>query len=849
MGRYKPPASPAEAAERESTRTAKLEQLHATLAEQVGAIRNGQDWQRWLTVAAKFPSYSLNNVLLIAAQRPDATAVAGFGAWKALGRQVDKGSKGIAILAPMVRRPQAGPADPVSKRPGASTHQARVEPATGGDKTDRRAGSGGVSGFKVVYVFDVSQTSGEPLPERPQPTLLAGRAPQGLWDALAGQVRARGFELQRGDCGMANGLTNYLHRTVTVRADIDDAQAVKTLCHELGHVLLHDPTGQATGTAPGLSRTTGPPVLTPDALGSGAGQCRGQIEVEAESVAYLVASAHGLDTGTYTFPYVAGWASSVGGVEVDQVVRGTANRVLAAAKVVLAGTEHLLEQTGDDQVLEQDLTLAADAARGAVRTAALLTAAVATAESTQQLAATVSTAPSAAAPVAAALTDGPSPARLMEVHSLAVDFYAEQLHADGPDARRAVALLTERGVDRDTAAKARLGYAPRAWTNLVDHLRQVGVVDAELSASGLMLESSRGTLVDRFRDRVIFPVETLAGQTVALLGRAVDETATDRSGAPIPKYLNSPHTAIYRKGEHLYGLGQDAAAAIATGARPVLVEGPMDVLAVNRIAASPASRGQAHFGVASCGTALTTQQVQLLDTVTGGLAERGVVTAYDGDDAGRQASLRAYDLLTATQAWPTVLDLPAGQDPASLAAEHGSIGLNAALQASAGKPLADLVVDERIARHHLRWLEGRVAAGRDAALVVARMPAAHVSRQIARIAAHTGLAAGTVSDLVVDAVTAPDRRPGRRDPEAHATAPWPAVAAQPPVAASTPAGAVVELAQTRPASSSGQTAGQRARAGFPVALSASLRPPAPVTLGASPPAVPPPPDQQCGRTA
>ncbi len=79
MGRYTPPASPTEAAEREAARTARLEQLHASLTEQVGAIRNGQDWQRWLQVAATFPSYSLNNVLLIAAQRPDATAVAGSG--------------------------------------------------------------------------------------------------------------------------------------------------------------------------------------------------------------------------------------------------------------------------------------------------------------------------------------------------------------------------------------------------------------------------------------------------------------------------------------------------------------------------------------------------------------------------------------------------------------------------------------------------------------------------------------------------------------------------------------------------------------------------------------------------
>ncbi len=871
MGRYKPPTSPAEAAEREAARTAKLEQLHTTLAEQVGAIRNGQDWQRWLNVAATFPSYSLNNMLLIAAQRPDATAVAGFGAWKALDRQVDKGSKGIAILAPMVSRPKPGQSGPDGQAAGTGPREARAERTAGGSETTAAispagASAGeateppsgsrrGVGGFKVVHVFDVSQTSGEPLPERPRPVLLAGQAPKGLWDALAAQVQDRGFELKRGDCGAANGLTHYGERTVTVRADVDDAQAVKTLAHELGHVLLHDPTGLATVTTPGMALTAGDPVLTPETVDTSAGQCRGRLEVEAESIAYLVASAHGLDTGAYTFAYVAGWADEVAGVEVDQVVRGTANRVLAATKVVLAGTEHLLEQPDQGQALEQDLTLAATAARGAERTAALLTDAVGTAESTQRTAASVAPAPAAASVAAAAtLGDrpaaaaaGPTPERLIEVHALAVDFYAERLHAGGPDARRAVALLAERGVDRDSAGAARLGYAPRAWTNLVDYLRRVGVDDDELRASGLVLESSRGTLVDRFRDRVIFPVDTLAGQTVALLGRAVDQSATDRNGVPVPKYLNTPQTAVYSKGEHLYGLGEGAANAIADGAKPVLVEGPMDVLAVNRAATASTSGAQRHVAVAPCGTALTVQQVQLLDTVCGGLAERGVVTAFDGDEAGRQASLRAYDLLRAVRAWPTALDLPAGQDPASLAAEHGTAGLQAALLAAAGRPLADVVVDERIARHHLRWTEGQVAAGRDAALVVAKMPPEHVSRQIVRVAAHTGLDSPMVSDFVLDAVTSPSRTPSTGDAEIPSppARPYGAAAALPkpvsvPPRPSSPA---------RAAASTNQSPPQRARAGFPVALNASLRPPAPAPLGTSPPAGPPPDQQHRSRTA
>ena len=870
MGRYSPPASPAEAAEREAARTAKLEQLHATLTEQVGAIRNGQDWQRWLTVASTFPSYSLNNVLLIAAQRPDATAVAGFGAWQALGRQVDKGSKGIAILAPILHRPKAGDGA------GAGTSEVGAESAPGGGEADaaarardpeakttgRPAGSGRpIGGFKVVHVFDVSQTSGQPLPERPRPVLLAGQAPEGLWDALAAQVQARGFALKRGNCaGGANGLTHYLERTVTVRADVDDAQAVKTLAHELAHVLLHDLTGPASLTTPGLALAAGGPVPTPETVDTSAGQCRGRLEVEAESVAYLVASAHGLDTGAYTFAYVAGWASEVAGAEIDQVVRGTANRVLAAAKVVLAGTEHLLERTDQAQVLERDLTLAADAARGAERTAALLAGAVATADDTQRIAGAVTTAPAVTPPPAEAalagvtLADWPSAAqagptseRLVEVHALAVDFYAGRLDAGGPDARRAVALLTERGVDRDTAAAARLGYAPRAWTSLVDHLRTAGVDDPELRASGLVLESSRGTLVDRFRDRVIFPVDTLAGQTVALLGRAVDASATDRAGTPVPKYLNSPGTSLYRKSEHLYGLGTHATEAFAGGAMPVLVEGPMDVLAVNRAATSPASGAQAHVAVAPCGTALTRQQVELLDAVTGGLAECGVMTAFDGDQAGRQASLRAYDLLGEVRAWPTAMDLPAGHDPASLAAEHGTPGLQAALLAAAGKPLADLVVDDRIARYELRSAEGQVAAGRAAATVVATMPAEHVVRQILRVSALTGLDNQMVSDFVIDAVTSPSTtRSTGRDAKTSLPLARPHGAAAP---ARGPVTGPPHPTAARAVAATSQSAAQRARAGFPVALNASLRPPAPATLGTGPPASPPPEQPHRSRTA
>lgn len=164
--------------------------------------------------------------------------------------------------------------------------------------------------------------------------------------------------------------------------------------------------------------------------------------------------------------------------------------------------------------------------------------------------------------------------------------------------------------------------------------------------------------------------------------------------------------------------------------------------------------------------------------------------------------------------------------------------LQAALLASAGKPLADLVVDERIARHQLRWCEGQVAAGRDASAVIAAMPPEHVSRQIVRVSAQTGLDVHTINNLVLEAVTSPSRTHRTHIAQTRPPA-LPGPTSVPPRTVS-PAGAVA---------SSSQSAAQRARAGFPVPLNASLHPPAPAALGTSPPVGSPSNQQHRSRTA
>jgi antirestriction protein ArdC len=265
-------------------RSDKLAEAHDRLAQAVEALVSGDDWQAFLAMAAKLHGYSSANVLLILSQAPWASRVAGYRTWLQLGRQVRAGEKGIAILAPCRYRTAAD---------------------NSGDDPDPQPDRVVVRGFRVVYVFDISQTDGPPIAQPARPDLLQGQAPEGLWDALAGQVATAGYVLERGECAGANGRTSFDARTVRVRADVDDAQAVKTLCHELAHVELHDGTEYATG-------------------------CRGRAEIEAESVAYLVCHHAGLATDNYTFAYVAHWSD--GHLET---LRATAERVVAAARRII----------------------------------------------------------------------------------------------------------------------------------------------------------------------------------------------------------------------------------------------------------------------------------------------------------------------------------------------------------------------------------------------------------------------------------------------------------------------------------------------------------------------------------
>ncbi|AXH95988.1 MobF family relaxase [Ornithinimicrobium avium] len=266
--------------------------------------------------------------------------------------------------------------------------------------------------------------------------------------------------------------------------------------------------------------------------------------------------------------------------------------------------------------------------------------------------------------------------RLVQVNAMALRYYEEQLTAGG----WARAYLADRfGQDVAGHPHVRPGYAPAGWTRLADHLRSQGVSDTELQTTGLATTTKDGRLIDRFRDRVVFPITDQDGDVLGFVGRrnpSVDEDAPHAG----PKYLNTPTTPLYSKGHQLYGTD---AGLMATGATPVLVEGPMDAHAITL-----ATRGM-YVGLAPLGTALTEDQAAQLAQLGG-----PVIMATDADLAGRMAAERAHWLLAQHNVPTFTAPLPQGTDPADMLHDQGADALTGAILGSS--PLAEVLMEERL---------------------------------------------------------------------------------------------------------------------------------------------------------
>src|SRR5438876_331915 len=307
---------------------------------------------------------------------------------------------------------------------------------------------------------------------------------------------------------------------------------------------------------------------------------------------------------------------------------------------------------------------------------------------------------------------------LAAVNAVAAAFFQAELR--GPGGGRARAYLRERGLSEEAIERFGLGWAPGAGEALARHLRTKGLPLEDALTAGLVMRRDRpdgaGGVLDRFRDRVVFPITDASGKTIAFGGRILP--GRPASGDPPPKYLNSAESPVFRKGHTLYGLAL-ARDAIRRADRAVVVEGYLDVIALV----------QAGIGevVAPLGTALGAEQLRLLRRFT-----ETVIACFDGDLAGRRAAARSFPVFLEAGLWGRGAFLPAGEDPDTFVRARGRAALEGLL--AAAEPLVEPFLGELAGPK--RDAVGRHAeAAREVARLLRRVREPHEFDVLVRLAA------------------------------------------------------------------------------------------------------------------
>lgn len=291
-----------------------LKALTEQLEKSIQNFMESEKYKAFLSSMAKFHNYSLNNQILIAVQKPDSTLCAGYTTWQKQNRYVKKGEKGIRIICPSPYKKEYLK-DVIDKTTG------KPELLSDG-RTKQEIVQKVIPFFKVGYVYDISQTEGQPLPEIAD--ILEGDLDEGLKSLKEAMLQASPVPVcfQPID-GETNGFYSPAAGEIVVDSTLSEKQSLKTLIHETAHALLHNP--EASSSQP----------------------TRETKEVEAESVAYVVCQYFGLDTSDYSFGYIAGWSSGKGTPELKaslENIRNTSNEIISNVEQILTKKE-TLEQT------------------------------------------------------------------------------------------------------------------------------------------------------------------------------------------------------------------------------------------------------------------------------------------------------------------------------------------------------------------------------------------------------------------------------------------------------------------------------------------------------------------------
>lgn len=296
-------------------------------------------------------------------------------------------------------------------------------------------------------------------------------------------------------------------------------------------------------------------------------------------------------------------------------------------------------------------------------------------------------------------------ARILAANKAAEDFYRAQLAS--PEAEPGRAFLGERGFDQAAADRFGIGFAPRGGA-LRAALKGKGFGEDELVEAGLLGRGDRGDVYDRFRGRLVWPIRDVTGQT---LGFGARKLLADDNG---PKYLNTPETPVYHKSQVLYGL-DIAKKDIARGKQVVVVEGYTDVMACHLAGVTTA--------VATCGTAFGVDHIKIIRRVMGDSDNQAVgstgevIFTFDPDDAGQKAASRAFAEEQRFAAQTFVAVAPDGLDPCDLRLSRGDDAVRRLVETR--RPMFEFMIKRQLAAHNLETVEGRVAALRAAAPVVA----------------------------------------------------------------------------------------------------------------------------------